>query len=75
MFLPAAANAGKTPYLVLVLADDFGYGDVRSLDLQYGKVPAPNIDPLAREGATFPLPALPFARRRSLVERAIVGWD
>lgn len=40
------------PNIVLILADDLGYGDVRCYNEQ-SKVPTPNIDRLAREGMRF----------------------
>ena len=48
--LASAATPSK-PNVVLILADDLGYGDLGS----YGatKVSTPNIDRLAREGTRF----------------------
>jgi arylsulfatase A len=40
------------PNVVLFLADDLGYGDVRSFN-PAGKVATPNLDRLAREGVRF----------------------
>lgn len=40
------------PHVLLILADDLGYGDVRCYNEQ-SKVPTPNIDRLAREGMRF----------------------
>jgi len=40
------------PNVVLVLADDLGYGDVRSFN-PAGKVATPHLDRLAREGVRF----------------------
>jgi arylsulfatase A-like enzyme len=40
------------PNVVLVLADDLGYGDVRSFN-PAGKIPTPSLDRLAREGVRF----------------------
>jgi arylsulfatase A len=47
----AAAAPSRPPNIVLILADDLGYGDVGC----YGatKVQTPNIDRLAREGRLF----------------------
>ena len=47
----ALASAAERPNIVFILADDFGYGDLRS----YGatKVQTPNIDRLAKEGRLF----------------------
>ena len=46
-----AAQASSRPNIVIILADDLGYGDVGC----YGatKIRTPNIDRLAREGMTF----------------------
>ncbi|MBP7140727.1 MAG: sulfatase-like hydrolase/transferase [Opitutaceae bacterium] len=46
-----AASAGSRPNIVLLLADDLGYGDLGV----YGNrdVPTPNLDRLAREGTRF----------------------
>ncbi|MDB4473507.1 arylsulfatase [Opitutaceae bacterium] len=44
--------AGSTPNIVFILADDLGYGDVKSLNPE-SKIPTPNIDRLAAEGMTF----------------------
>lgn len=47
----AAAASAARPNIVLILADDLGYGDIGA----YGgkDVPTPNIDRLAREGVRF----------------------
>lgn len=49
--LPALAASNPRPNIVLILADDVGYGDLGC----YGatKVKTPNLDRLAREGARF----------------------
>jgi len=51
--IPSRARAGekRTPNVVLIYADDLGYGDVSC----YGatKVTTPNIDRIAREGVQF----------------------
>lgn len=49
--LGCAAAAAERPNVVLILADDLGYGDVGC----YGatKIRTPNIDRLAREGRSF----------------------
>jgi arylsulfatase A-like enzyme len=43
----------QQPNIVVVLADDMGYGDARCYDPAYCKVPTPNIDLLARQGMMF----------------------
>lgn len=49
--VPIAADASK-PNILLILADDLGYGDVRCYNSE-AKVPTPNIDKLASEGMRF----------------------
>lgn len=46
------ALATTKPHVLLILADDLGYGDVRCYNEQ-SKVLTPNIDRLAREGMRF----------------------
>src|SRR5688500_1429168 len=41
------------PNVVIVLADDMGYGDVSCYDPQHSKIPTPRIDQLARQGMRF----------------------
>lgn len=48
----AAAAEGK-PNIVVILADDLGYGDVRALNPQRGKIATPHLDRLVGEGMTF----------------------
>ncbi len=49
--LPAFAEETRTPNIVLILADDLGYGDLAC----YGnaKIRTPNIDKLATDGTRF----------------------
>jgi arylsulfatase A-like enzyme len=44
-----AASAEK-PHIIVIVADDFGYGDVSCYG---GKIPTPNLDRLAKEGIRF----------------------
>ena len=46
-----AASAGARPNLILILADDHGYGDVSAYERR--DVFTPNIDRLAAEGMLF----------------------
>ena len=47
---PAAAQA-KNPNIVFILADDFGYGDLKCYGHPYARTP--NLDKLATEGTRF----------------------
>ena len=48
-----SAAAEAPPNIVLILADDLGYGDVHCFNPEKGKIPTPNIDRLAAEGMRF----------------------
>lgn len=41
------------PNIVVILADDLGYGDAQCYNPQRGKIPTPNIDRLAVQGMRF----------------------
>ncbi len=41
------------PNVLIILADDLGYGDVQCYNPQRGKIPTPNIDRLASQGMRF----------------------
>jgi arylsulfatase A-like enzyme len=41
------------PNIVVILADDLGYGDVQAYNPQRGKIPTPQIDRLASRGLMF----------------------
>ena len=47
-----AAAPAETPNIVLILADDLGYGDVSAYNPR-SKAPTANIDTLARDGIRF----------------------
>lgn len=47
----AAAKPGR-PNIVIILADDLGYGDVRAMNPD-SKLPTPHLDRLAARGMTF----------------------
>lgn len=49
----AAAPTTAKPNIVILLADDLGYGDVHALNPARGRIKTPNYDRLAREGMTF----------------------
>jgi arylsulfatase A len=49
-----SADAGATrPNIVIILADDLGYGDVQCYNPQRGRIPTPNLDRLASDGMRF----------------------
>ncbi|MEY3837764.1 MAG: Arylsulfatase, partial [Verrucomicrobiota bacterium] len=48
----AAAGDPRRPNIVVILADDLGYGDVGCYNPQ-SKVPTPNLDRLAKAGVRF----------------------
>jgi arylsulfatase A-like enzyme len=52
MFSQRACAEDPRPNVIVVLADDMGYGDVSACNPQ-SKIPTPHIDRLAREGMLF----------------------
>ncbi len=48
-----AQAAEPVPNIVLILADDLGYGDVQHLNPQRGKIKTPHLDRLAQQGMVF----------------------
>jgi arylsulfatase A-like enzyme len=51
--LYAADTPSKKPNILVILADDLGYGDVQCYNPERGKIPTPNIDRLASQGMRF----------------------
>ena len=50
----AAHAADKQPNIILILSDDFGYGDAGAYGGGEGRgMPTPNLDKLAHEGMQF----------------------
>jgi len=47
-----AHNSGEKPNIVIILADDMGYGDVSGFN-ENSKIQTPNIDRLVNEGVRF----------------------
>ena len=47
-----AADSSK-PNIVILYADDLGYGDVRCYNPERGKISTPHIDKLAAQGMRF----------------------
>src|SRR5687768_4708859 len=52
LLLPGLAGAAAAPNVLLVLADDYAYGDPGCYNKD-AKIPPPNIDRLAGEGMRF----------------------
>ena len=48
----AVAGSAK-PNILIILADDLGYGDVQCYNPERGKIPTPNMDRLAGQGMRF----------------------
>lgn len=51
--LPALRVEESRPNVLLILADDLGYGDVQCLNPERGRIPTPHLDRLAAEGRIF----------------------
>ena len=48
-----SADTASRPNIVLILADDLGFGDVQCLNPTRGRIPTPHFDSLAAGGITF----------------------
>ncbi|MGI9108640.1 MAG: sulfatase family protein [Opitutales bacterium] len=55
LLLPLAVFAAdaRKPNILIILADDLGYGDVHAYNPTRGKIPTPHIDKLIAEGMRF----------------------
>lgn len=51
--LATTTEAEVRPNVVLVLADDMGYGEIEALNPDRSKIPTPNLNRLAAEGRVF----------------------
>ena len=49
----AEAATPSKPNIVVIYADDLGYGDVQCYNPDRGKIPTPHIDRLASQGMRF----------------------
>ena len=49
----AEKDTVTNPNIVIIYADDLGYGDVSCYNPERGKIPTPNIDRLAKQGMRF----------------------
>ena len=53
LFAADAPKLSPKPNIIVILADDLGYGDVQCYNPQRGKIPTPHIDRLAAQGMRF----------------------
>lgn len=53
LVLCATAAAAEKPNILVILADDLGYGDVQIYNPERGKISTPHIDRLAAQGMRF----------------------
>lgn len=52
-FCQFSHSGDKPPNIVVIYADDLGYGDVQCYNPERGKIPTPRIDKLAAQGMRF----------------------
>lgn len=52
LFVCSTGLADSKPNVVLIMADDMGYGDVQALNPK-SRIPTPHLNALSREGMTF----------------------
>jgi len=52
-WLSSQTALSATPNIVVIYADDLGYGDVQCYNPDRGKIPTPQIDRLAAQGMRF----------------------
>jgi arylsulfatase A-like enzyme len=50
---PVNAGESRKPNIVLILADDLGYGDLQCLNPTQGKIKTPQLDKFASQGISF----------------------
>ncbi|HHC7201689.1 TPA: arylsulfatase [Vibrio parahaemolyticus] len=51
--LTAVSHAATQPNVIVMLADDLGYGEIQRLNPERGKIPTPHYDELSKSGMTF----------------------
>ncbi|MDW7691200.1 arylsulfatase [Flammeovirgaceae bacterium SG7u.111] len=51
--VPKPKNVNEAPNVILILADDMGYGEIEALDPERSKIPTPKLNQLASEGMVF----------------------
>jgi arylsulfatase A-like enzyme len=52
LLLMAAGAQARPPNVVVILADDVGWGDIRAYNPE-SRIPTPNLDEMARKGMRF----------------------
>ena len=52
-FVALLAADARKPNILIILADDLGYGDIRAYNPTRGKIPTPHLDKLASQGMRF----------------------
>ncbi|MBU2950385.1 arylsulfatase [Tamlana agarivorans] len=52
LFMVSQTQKTQSPNIIYILADDLGYGDVKSFNPE-GKIPTPNMDKMAENGIMF----------------------
>ena len=53
LFAAVSSSANEVPNIVLIYADDLGFGDVQCYNRERGKIRTPHIDQLASQGMRF----------------------
>ena len=53
LLLTFFAHSAEKPNVVVIYADDLGYGDIQCYNPERGKIPTPHVDKLASEGMRF----------------------
>ncbi|MEP2774691.1 MAG: arylsulfatase [Luteolibacter sp.] len=51
--LGATAHAETKPNVIIIFADDMGYGEIQALNPERSKIPTPSLNKLAEEGMIF----------------------
>ncbi|MGI9392412.1 MAG: sulfatase family protein, partial [Parvibaculales bacterium] len=52
LFVPASGGAADKPNIIIIFADDLGYGDIQSYNRE-SRVPTPHLNRLAKAGVSF----------------------
>ena len=52
-FVALSIQAASKPNIIVIYADDLGYGDIQCYNPKRGKIPTPHVDKLASQGMRF----------------------